>query len=528
MNLSISALLSIFRHNLPDWATGLAGRGLQFHHLSNLATLCQQNPMLMETAWQAAYWRWQFYPWETQTIELCNALAKLTRRPELPDWTRQTPALSPTHIDGLRAIAAGEKSQMRETWRHTGPDDRLHPIFFGELARFSMQYGDWNLIDEMLDFAKSKVPDHVVSHVQALHAFSRHPDQALPCINRLSDNFSLLRSYLQAEILHSRDKSAGVATLQKLWREIPWHVNLTLKLHALISPTPPNAGPEQSTAVCLYSWNNSELLQQTLLSLSQSDLGDASVLILDNGSSDHTPNVLHATAGLFGNRLRCFSLPVNIGAPAARNWLFRHPEAAPFDTVVFLDDDVLLPHDWLTKLTAHFRQAGKSAIVGCRIMDQAPRQSVQMADVNLLDIEADGDFLVANSGGGELDLGLHDYTRSCLSVTGCCHMMDRERAIQLGGFDLRFNPSQFDDFDMDLRNALHGGSAVYAGTTAIRHCQRSSLNQADNEAKLGHIQGNMLKLNSKYSANQKRELLRRNYELLWDDLLAKARDLESM
>ena len=192
-----------------------------------------------------------------------------------------------------------------------------------------------------------------------------------------------------------------------------------------------------------------------------------------------------------------------------------------------MDDDVLVPPGWLGELLAAKQSAPRHAVVGCRIMDQKPRESVQMADVNLLSQAPDQDFQIANAGCGELDLGLHAYSRPCLSVTGCCHLLDRQRAMDLGGFDLRFGPSQFDDFDLDLRNALHGGHAIFAGQAAIRHCQRSSLNQADSEAKQGHLFGNMIKLNTKFSPTQKAELLRRNHDLLWDDLLAKTRALEN-
>ena len=527
MNQSTAALLPILRHNLPDWATGFAGRGLQLHHLGNLADLCRQEPILAETAWQAAYWRWQLYPWEKQTIDLCNALSKLSRRPPLPNWTSQLPTLSATHINGLRTIAAGESNQTTELWRLADANDKVHPVFFGELALFSLQCGDWNLVDEMLHFADRSTPHTVFFHIQALRAFCSRSADAVSIISRLPADLTYLSRYLHAELLHPHDQPAAVSAFLKLWREIPWHVNLSLKLHSLISTHPQHTIPGQTTAICIYSWNNADLLQQTLLSLSQSDLGNSSLLFLDNGSSDHTPEVVRTAADLFGNRLKSYRLPTNIGAPAARNWLLRHPEASAFDTVVFLDDDVLLPPDWLSNLSGRFLQAGKHVIVGCRIMNQAPRKTVQMADVNLLDIEPDGDFLIANAGSGELDLGLHDYTRPCLSVTGCCHMMDRRHAEALGGFDLRFGPSQFDDFDLDLRNALDGGHALYIGNSAIKHCQRSSMSQADNEAKIGHIQGNMIKLNSKYSIEQKHKLLRMNQDLLWSDLLAKVKDLEN-
>jgi GT2 family glycosyltransferase len=159
-------------------------------------------------------------------------------------------------------------------------------------------------------------------------------------------------------------------------------------------------------------------------------------------------------------------------------------------------------------------------------MDRKPRDTIQTAEVNLLEFEAGGDFEIADAGSGDLDLGLHHYTRPCLSVTGCCHVLDRERRAGPGGFDLRFSPSQFDDFDLDLRNILHGGHAVYVGQCAVRHYQRSSLGQADTEAKQGHILGNLIKLNLKYDAAQKKKLLQENRRLLWDDFTAKTAELE--
>jgi GT2 family glycosyltransferase len=526
--MTMSGLPDNLESRLPQWPTGLAGRGLMLRHLEDMLRL-PQTADLTAAAHDLALWRWQLMPWDQQTIAMVSALGEISGRPSLPDWARKLQTQVSAHfLEALKAISGGQTDRVARLWRSHGANSG-HAVWLGETCLFFMQRGEEALARVTLDSARLPASHPVRTHLGALiaHCFDP-PEIAIRSTCQLPDDFHLISTLLEGQCLLRMGDRRGVDALKNLRRAISWHPNLTLKLHDLMasqdSPAPANA----RTAVLLYSWNNAELLQQTLNSLSQSDLGDASVLVLDNGSSDRTPDVLCAAAEFFGNRLKYFSLPVNIGAPAARNWLLRHPETASFDTVVFLDDDVLLPHDWLSELNAQFRRAGKNAIVGCRILDQAPRQSVQTADVNLLDIEANGDFLIANAGGGELDLGLHDYTRPCLSVTGCCHMMDRERAVELGGFDLRFNPSQFDDFDLDLRNALHGSHAVYVGGTAVRHCQRSSLNQADSEAKQGHIQGNMLKLNTKYSATQKAELLRKNRELLWNDLLAKTRDLENM
>ena len=523
-----SRILARLMAHLPQWPTGLAGRGIMQHHLGSLLSLPSSSG-LADLALELATWRWQLLPWDRQTIDTASALAQASGAPTIPEWARVPHGVpAPKFFQSIHAITNKRSERAAQLWRREGSRS-ADPAWLGETCLYFLQQGDENLATEVLDTTALAQGHPVASFLKAMRAFAfEPPETALLAIRELPGEFRLMGTLLEAQCLLRLDRDAGISLLKHLWSELPWHPNLTFKLHGLLAPPPRTVRPGSDTAVLLYSWNNADLLEATLQSLARCDLGEAAVLVLDNGSADHTPTVVREAANLFGDRLNSLRIPVNIGAPAARNWLLGHPETQPFRTVVFLDDDVLLPPQWLTELSTRHHQAPAGSIVGCRIMDQVPRKSVQTADVNLLEIEDDGDFLIANAGGGELDLGLHDYSRPCLSVTGCCHMMDRERALELGGFDLRFNPSQFDDFDLDLRNALAGGQAFYAGGTGIMHCQRSSLSQADSEAKRGHIQGNMLKLNTKYTPQQKAELLRRNRELLWDDLLAKTRDLESL
>ncbi|MDL2210835.1 glycosyltransferase family 2 protein, partial [Desulfovibrio sp. OttesenSCG-928-O18] len=92
------------------------------------------------------------------------------------------------------------------------------------------------------------------------------------------------------------------------------------------------------------------------------------------------------------------------------------------------------------------------------------------------------------------DFGQHSYLRSASSVTGCCHLLTRKSLDALGGFDLRFSPSQFDDFERDLRAALHGHGCVYTGHLAVAHAKRSGQGAKTTPWQQGNIDGNMLKL----------------------------------
>lgn len=524
-----TGLLESLRRSIPDWPTGLAGRGLMLHHLTCLGRSCT-SPEMADLMWHVATWRWMLLPWDRQTAELCRGLAAICKRPGLPEWTR-TPSdeSNAAFCRTLQAIAEDDLPVVTELWENHGRKTALSHAWLGEVVLFCLQRGAEEHARRILSDAALPPSHPLLLHLRALFAFCfSPPETALREACNLPAEFALLSRLLQTEILIRNGQPEGTVALRDLWKDAPWHPNITLKLHALARPSRPGTPDCPDTAILLYSWNNADMLDQTLESLHGSDIGQARLFVLDNGSDDHTPDIVSKHENLFGERFQSLRLPVNIGAPAARNWLLRHPSTAPFRHVAFVDDDVTLPPDWFRRLLDLRRQSPPGAVLGCRIADPHPHNRIQMVDLNLMQPENGSEFLIANSARGELDIGLHDYERPCLSVTGCCHMLDREGADRLGGFDLRFGPSQFDDFDFDLRNALAGGHAVYTGKLAVRHHQRSRSGQAGREARDGHGQGNMIKLNAKYTAAQKADLLRKNRDLLWNDLLAKTRDLENL
>ena len=291
---------------------------------------------------------------------------------------------------------------------------------------------------------------------------------------------------------------------------------------------PPFSGdmPQDPTAILIYTWNKAELAGQTLDSVLASRIGDSRVFVLDNGSSDATAALLAAKQRQFGpHRLSIVSLPVNVGAPAARNWLLSLPEVRACRYAAFLDDDVLLPADWLAKLLGAAKRHPQCATVGCAIRDHALPHRLQSADYHLLPDPPGQDpgerVRVFNNCTGELDLGMFDYERPCLSVSGCCHLLDLSALAMVGGFDVRFTPTQFDDLDRDMRSWLAGRPCLYAGGLRVDHVQRSSLRQATTSAAVGHVMGNKIKLDAKYDEATLADMAKEGLKRTWADLSAK-------
>lgn len=149
--------------------------------------------------------------------------------------------------------------------------------------------------------------------------------------------------------------------------QAPWNINLLLRVHDLLAGW--DVATESlrgSVAVLLYSWNKAVELDATLRSLFESDLTSASIFLLNNGSTDETADILESWQSRFdtllgAGRFHVVSLPVNIGAPAARNWLMHLDAVTQHDFICYLDDDVELASDWLLRFGAavhHYPDAG--------------------------------------------------------------------------------------------------------------------------------------------------------------------------
>jgi len=318
-------------------------------------------------------------------------------------------------------------------------------------------------------------------------------------------------------LLAAEEDAAALPQLFQALAAAPWQASLALAAADAVSglrhELAPLPGP---TLIMLYTWNKAADLDATLLSLFASDLsiagGNARVLVLDNGSTDATPQVLSAWADRAGEKLLRVDLPINIGAPAARNWLAALPEAKAAETLVFLDDDVDLPADWLLRLGAALRQYPDAGVVGCKVADHHAPHLLQNVAGHLVippdvpDDRPDLDFQSLTPNPFRLadahlqgpDWGLFDFMAPCASVTGCCHLF-RRTALDApmaagGGFSLALGPSQYDDFERDLRMLSSGATAVYTGHLRVRHRKRSGLAGQGADAASANAQGNRYKM----------------------------------
>ncbi len=394
---------------------------------------------------------------------------------------------------------------------------------------------DWAWARSCLDFpAPSGVePARLALLAQVEHlagdteAAVRFYGQALPVYG---PGFSLARQGLALAGSGRRDQ--GFDLLLQCLREAPWHSSVLLRASDMALGLDRERAPVPGRVrVLLYSWNKAADLDACLASLHASDLGEAGITVLNNGSSDGTSLVLDAWAGRFGPTFERVDLPVNIGAPAARNWLMHLPSTREADFAVYLDDDAEVPADWLGLLGAAVRRHPEAGVWGCKVVDHAAQSVMQSADLHLvlppagpeipaLDLESrsPSPFCLSDLHIQTLDLGFFDHMRPCASVTGCCHMFRTPVLLDNGGFSLRLSPSQYDDLEHDLRLAKSGRTAVYQGHLTVRHKKRTGAAARLPGREEGNAVGNRYKLQVMHPRAEIAELAGRERAVLREDL----------
>lgn len=284
-------------------------------------------------------------------------------------------------------------------------------------------------------------------------------------------------------------------------------------------------------AVAFYTYNKLDVTLETLASLLASDIGPAGVTLLNNGSTAFSPEDLAAGVerAAQGRPVRLVTLPSNVGAPAARNWLRSLPEVREADFLAYLDDDVLLPRDWLACYLQDLSQDLGAVAAGPKGVNPGRPATIQYVWRYFGEV---GEGRIRFTANAPIlpDFGQYDCRRPCLSVMGCCHLFNLRLWERLGvpDFDVRFTPSQVDDLEHDIQVWKAGGHVLYDGRVEVVHRQDAGKAGPMSAAAWGHVWGNHLKLEAKFSGRELAALdaaSRGADETRWQMLLAGLGDI---
>jgi GT2 family glycosyltransferase len=217
--------------------------------------------------------------------------------------------------------------------------------------------------------------------------------------------------------------------------------------------------PEVSVVV--INWNGRDYLRACLESLIRQRDADFEVIVVDNGSSDGSVEMVRQEyLGRGDFRVRLIANESNRGFCAANNQGFAEARGR---FVAILNNDAEAEPGFLAALRRAFDVAPDIGMAAAKILVyEDPRRIDKVGHLIYPDGQNRG------RGTGELDIGQYDHMEECLWPDGCAAMYRKEMLDHIGGFDgdlFIFG----DDAELGLRARMAGWRCLYVPEAVVRH-----------------------------------------------------------
>jgi GT2 family glycosyltransferase len=209
-------------------------------------------------------------------------------------------------------------------------------------------------------------------------------------------------------------------------------------------------------SVVIPNWNGRKFLDRCLSALRRQTVGDAPVVLVDNGSSDGSVELVRRHFP----EVEVLQLEQNAGFAAAMNAGIRRANSPH---VAFLNNDTEPDDRWLEELLA--------------CLERHPHAAAVTSKVLMLDrpgtLDDTGNFLGRSllpyaRGHGEPDTGQYDVEEQVFSASGAAALWHAEALREIGLFDESFF-AYYEDVDLGFRARLAGYECWYAPKAVVLH-----------------------------------------------------------
>jgi GT2 family glycosyltransferase len=210
-------------------------------------------------------------------------------------------------------------------------------------------------------------------------------------------------------------------------------------------------------SIIIVTWNGKQHLPDCLESLQSQTFHDFEVIVVDNGSTDGSPEYLRTRHPW----VRVVQLPVNTGFAAGNNSGFSHSRG---EYIVTLNNDTMAEPGWLGELVAVADAHPEAGMVASRICNFTHRDQIDSLG-----------FRVCRDGMSRGAYRLQRYSaltmnpvEEILLPSACVALYRRSMIDRIGFFDEDFF-AFCEDTDLGLRGRLAGWGALLAPEAVVYH-----------------------------------------------------------
>ncbi len=232
---------------------------------------------------------------------------------------------------------------------------------------------------------------------------------------------------------------------------------------------------KHAASIVIPNWNGRDLLEKYLPSVVQAlESSPASeIIVVDNGSSDGSADFVRRNFPT----VRLLALEQNLGFGGGSNAGFR---AAKHDIVVLLNSDMRVAPDFLQPLLDDFTSASVFA-VGCQIFFSDPNKVRE--ETGLTQAWWDGGMLRVRH---RLDNAIQS-AYPCSYPGGGSSAFDRNKFLELGGFDPLLAPFYMEDTDLGYLAWKRGWQVLYEPRSHVYHEHRGTIGKRFSTAYIDRV-----------------------------------------
>jgi GT2 family glycosyltransferase len=276
----------------------------------------------------------------------------------------------------------------------------------------------------------------------------------------------LKRFLLSLPLLVLSPVLAAFGLLTLLLTDIAWF------LFGRRNDKPPAPAIADAASVVIPNWNGRELLERYLPSVVEALRGHPAneIIVVDNGSTDGSAEFVRKRFP----GVTVLALPENLGFGGGSNAGFR---AARNDVVVLLNSDMRVAPDFLAPLLEGFHDPDVFA-VSCQIFFSDPNKVREETGLTQ-GWWQDGNLRVRH----RIEPDVHELFPCFYGGGGSC-AFDREKFLELGGFDALLHPFYLEDTDLGYLAWKRGWKVLYQPRSVVYHEHRGTIGKRFREGQI--------------------------------------------
>ena len=221
--------------------------------------------------------------------------------------------------------------------------------------------------------------------------------------------------------------------------------------------------------ILILNWNGKHLLKPCLDSVTAIDYPNYSVMVIDNGSTDNSVNMVKENY----SEVNLLVLEKNYGFAGGYNRCFTRLKDEYSGFILLLNNDTEVDPDILNSFIQAKEKYGDNNLYGGKIFYQKNPEIIWYAGghVNLKYLK------LSHRGIRQTDSAEYSKPMQTDYITGCCLFTSMEIINQLNGFDELFN-MYGEDVDLCLRAKAEGINCYYWPDAKLWHHVSASLGGA--------------------------------------------------